>query len=44
MLKPVKSYEEACRVFRWRIPERYNIAFDVCDRQTMAGADATARR
>lgn len=39
MLKPVKSYEEACRVFRWRIPERYNIAFDVCDRQTMAGAD-----
>lgn len=39
MLKPVKSYEEACRTFRWRIPERYNIAFDVCDRQTMAGAD-----
>ncbi|HTH15909.1 MAG TPA: AMP-binding protein [Magnetospirillum sp.] len=39
MLKPCKSYEEACRTFRWRIPERYNIAFDVCDRQTMAGAD-----
>lgn len=39
MLKPSRSYEEACRTFRWRIPERYNIAFDVCDRQTMAGAD-----
>ncbi|MGE5475832.1 MAG: AMP-binding protein [Bacteroidales bacterium] len=40
MLKAAKSYEEACRTFRWRIPDRYNIAFDVCDRQTMAGADA----
>lgn len=39
MLKPAKSYEEACRTFRWRIPDRYNVAFDVCDRQTMAGAD-----
>lgn len=39
MLKPSKSYEEACRTFRWRIPERYNMAFDICDRQTMAGAD-----
>jgi acetyl-CoA synthetase len=39
MLKQVRSYEEACRTFRWRIPERYNLAFDVCDRQTMAGAD-----
>lgn len=39
MLKVAKSYEEACRTFRWRVPERYNIAFDVCDRQTMAGAD-----
>src|SRR5512145_2415469 len=39
MLKAAKSYEEACRTFRWRIPDRYNIAFDVCDRQTMAGAD-----
>ncbi|MBI5164149.1 MAG: AMP-binding protein [Magnetospirillum sp.] len=39
MLTPARSYEEACRTFRWRIPERYNLAFDVCDRQTMAGAD-----
>lgn len=39
MLKAARSYEEACRTFRWRVPERYNLAFDVCDRQTMAGAD-----
>ncbi|MBR9972830.1 AMP-binding protein [Magnetospirillum sulfuroxidans] len=39
MLKAARSYEEACRTFRWRLPERYNMAFDVCDRQTMAGAD-----
>jgi len=39
MLKTARSYEEACRTFRWRIPERYNLAFDICDRQTMAGAD-----
>ena len=39
MLKAARSYEEACRTFRWRLPERYNMAFDACDRQTMAGAD-----
>lgn len=39
MLKAARTYEEACRTFRWRIPERYNLAFDACDRQTMAGAD-----
>jgi len=39
MLKTARSYEEACRTFRWRLPDRYNMAFDVCDRQTMAGAD-----
>jgi acetyl-CoA synthetase len=39
MLKACRSYEEACRTFRWRIPELYNLAFDACDRQTLAGAD-----
>ncbi|OAN52266.1 acyl-CoA synthetase [Paramagnetospirillum marisnigri] len=39
MLNNPRSYEEACRTFRWKIPDRYNLAFDVCDRQTMAGAD-----
>ena len=39
MLKPSRNYEEACRTFRWRIPDRYNLAFDVCDRQVIGGAD-----
>jgi acetyl-CoA synthetase len=26
------SYEEACAQHRWEVPERYNIAADVCDR------------
>ena len=26
------SYEEACAAHRWQVPERYNIALDVCDR------------
>jgi acetyl-CoA synthetase len=26
------NYEEICRNFHWQIPERYNIAGDVCDR------------
>jgi acetyl-CoA synthetase len=39
MLNNPRSYEEACGTFRWRIPDRYNLAFDVCDRHTMGGAD-----
>ena len=27
------TYEEACEAHRWRVPERYNIAADVCDSQ-----------
>src|ERR687897_2341632 len=26
------SYEEACAEHEWRVPERYNIAADVCDK------------
>jgi acetyl-CoA synthetase len=26
------SYEEACRSHAWQVPERYNIAADVCDK------------
>ena len=26
------SYEEMCEQHRWEVPERYNIAFDVCDK------------
>ena len=39
MLKPCRDYEEACRTFRWRIPDRYNLAFDLCDRHSVSGAD-----
>src|ERR671925_944314 len=28
----VLSYEEACVQHRWQVPERYNIASDVCDK------------
>jgi acetyl-CoA synthetase len=28
----VSSYEEACASHRWEVPERYNIAADVCDK------------
>jgi len=27
-----KSYDEACSLHRWRVPDRYNIAADVCDK------------
>ena len=27
-----RSYEEACATHRWHVPERYNIATDVCDK------------
>jgi acetyl-CoA synthetase len=29
---PFSSYEEACAQHRWEVPERYNIAHDVCDK------------
>ncbi len=28
----MRSYEEACEQHRWEVPERYNIAADVCDK------------
>ncbi|GHE78456.1 AMP-dependent synthetase [Camelimonas fluminis] len=31
-MNDMKAYEALCRGFRWNIPERYNIAADVCDR------------
>jgi acetyl-CoA synthetase len=27
-----KSYEPLCREFRWRIPERFNMGVDICDK------------
>src|SRR5215212_2608570 len=29
---PFSSYDEACATHRWTVPERYNIAQDVCDK------------
>jgi acetyl-CoA synthetase len=31
-----RTYEEACESHRWRVPPRYNIATEVCDRQPAA--------
>ena len=28
----IGSYEEMCAAHRWEVPERYNIARDVCDK------------
>ena len=40
LITRAETYEEIYRSFRWRLPERYNIAFDVCDRH--AGTDRVA--
>ena len=31
-MSPITSYQQACADHRWEVPERYNIAADVCDR------------
>jgi acetyl-CoA synthetase len=38
MLERADSYETVRDRFRWRIPARYNIGVDVCDRHAEAGA------
>jgi acyl-CoA synthetase (AMP-forming)/AMP-acid ligase II len=38
MLERADSYEKVRDRFRWRIPARYNIGVDVCDRHAEAGA------
>ena len=37
MLRSAKTYDEACRAFRWMIPARYNIGADAVDRHIAAG-------
>lgn len=39
MLPDIRDYDELYRRFRWRLPARYNIGVDVCDR--WAARDAT---
>src|SRR5215204_7269342 len=36
-MSPYSSYEEACARHEWRVPERYNIAADVCDKHPPDG-------
>ncbi len=42
MLEPATNYDEARANFRWRIPGRYNIGVDACDRHAAARPDALA--
>lgn len=37
MLTPGKDYDSVVSAFRWRVPGRYNIAVDVCDRHAASG-------
>lgn len=42
MLTRGSSYDEVARVFRWQVPERYNIGADVADRQATTHGDRLA--
>jgi len=42
MLRQGEDYAATRDGFRWRIPDRYNIAADVCDRWAAAAPDRTA--
>ena len=41
LIRRAATFEVIHRTFRWQLPERYNIAWDVCDRHA-AGAGRTA--
>ena len=41
LITRAENFDEIHRTFRWRLPERYNIARDVCDRHA-AGPERTA--
>lgn len=42
MLVRAASYEAVCRALTWRIPARFNMGVDVCDRHADRTPDATA--
>src|SRR4051812_7897656 len=42
MLTPAPDYDSLVAAFRWRIPERYNIGVDVCDRWAAAEPERAA--
>ncbi|MGF1640295.1 MAG: acyl-CoA synthetase [Rhodospirillales bacterium] len=42
MLTPADSYEDVCRLMRWRVPAVYNMGVDVCDKHADARPEALA--
>ncbi len=42
MLAPAETYQDVCRLMRWRIPEFYNMGVDVCDKHAEATPDRVA--
>ena len=44
MLQPAASYESLRRRFEWRVPARYNIGVDVCDRWAEQAPERVAGR
>ena len=40
MLTRADTYEDVCRLMRWRVPEHYNMGVDVCDKHADARPDA----
>lgn len=42
MLQPASCYDDLLRQFRWQIPERYNIAVEVCDAWAVRDPDRLA--
>ncbi len=42
MLSPANSYDQLLSDFRWDIPQRYNIGFDVCDLWALREPNRTA--
>jgi acetyl-CoA synthetase len=42
MLTPAPDYDSLVAAFRWRVPERYNIGVDVCDRWAATGPERPA--
>ncbi|HEX2554064.1 MAG TPA: AMP-binding protein [Microvirga sp.] len=42
MLEPTSDYDTLVAAFRWRIPDRYNIGVDVCDRWAAVEPDRPA--
>jgi acetyl-CoA synthetase len=42
VLSAARDYDTLCRDFRWRIPPRFNIGVDVCDRWAALAPERTA--